>query len=309
MEILRQSEYFKVWSAHFSLRKSTKVKYMTALKKFDSFIIKEGFEGTLDFDKFHASRKHPDRFQPIQRKFIDRFISDLRRSVHVKDSLIASTVTALKHFFGFLSDMDLIQHNPMQGYPTPKYERPIQNTALSREECFSLLKAAFRKNPFYRQEFVFIWFMLITGLRISEARYLKRKRLNLDTQIVQVFQAQKTEKRSVAISIELAKELERYVQHPEYLKYANQGEELLFAFRGKRMTFNTVRQLLSNLTRDAGLTRHIRAHDLRRTAGYLMQTGGMSIVDIQHQLRHQDLGTTLRYVPPLADMARILNDE
>lgn len=308
METLRQSDYYRVWSAHFALRQGTKVKYMTALRKFESFIINEGFEGTLDFDKFHASREYTDRFQPIQRIFIDRFISDLRRSAHVKDSLISSTVTALKHFFGFLHDLELIQHNPMLGYPTPKYERPIQNSALSREECISFLKAALRRDPFYRQEFVFIWFMLITGLRFSEIRHLKRKRLNLETRIVQIFEAQKTDKRSVAISNDLAEELERYVQHPEYMRYAAQGEEYLFASRGKRMTFKTIRQLLTEITRDAGLTRHIRAHDLRRTAGYLMQTGGMSIVEIQHQLRHKDLETTLRYVPPLADMAKILDD-
>ncbi|WP_431785572.1 tyrosine-type recombinase/integrase [Paenibacillus lactis] len=74
------------------------------------------------------------------------------------------------------------------------------------------------------------------------------------------------------------------------------------------MTVDKIKRILSELSRDAGLNKHIRPHDLRRTAGYLMQTGGMSIVDIQHQLRHKNVGTTLRYVPPLNDIAKILEN-
>lgn len=308
MGFLLQSNYFKFWSDHLSLSDSTKKKYTNALIRFETFLLKEGFEGELDFDRFHASHDHPGRYLPIQRKIIDHFVHHLRRNEKVTDSLLSASVTALKHFFGYLYDMDLIQHNPMLGYPTPKYERAIQNTALSKEECIAILKAALLRSPFYRQEFVFIWFMLITGLRISEVRFLRRKRLNLKTRIVHVFEGQKTDQLPVAIPKDLADELDRYIHHPEYMKWANHGEEYLFHHQGKIMTIPNINRMLSDLSRDAGLARRIRPHDLRRTAGYLMQIGGMNIVDIQHQLRHKELGTTLRYVPPLSDLARILEN-
>lgn len=306
MSLLLQSRYFQFWSEHFSRSKSTKKGYVTALKRFEAFLLQEGFEGELDFDRFHASRNHPDRFLPIQRKFMDRFFDHLRNNEHVTDSLLSATVTRLKNFFGYLYDMDMIENNPMLGYPTPKYEKPIQNTALSIDECAAILTAALRRDPFYRQEFVFIWFMLITGLRNSEVRSLRRKRLHLNSRMVQVFEGQKTEKRSVSIPKDLADELERYIHHPDYVKWERQGDEYLFNQQGKCMTVRRISNMLSELSRDAGLSRHIRPHDLRRTAGYLMQLGGMNIVDIQHQLRHKDLGTTLRYVPPLAELASIL---
>ncbi|WP_373231962.1 tyrosine-type recombinase/integrase [Cohnella sp.] len=307
MAILLQSSYFRFWSDHFKQRVSTKQKYIAVFKRFEAFLIKAGFEGTLDFNQFHASREHPGRYLPIQRSFIDRFVFDLKQQ-YDSDRLIADTITSLKRFFEFLHDMDMIEHNPMIGYPRPKFESPIQNTSLSKEECLAILKAALYKNPFYRQEFVFIWFMLVTGLRISEIRSLRRKRLNLKTRIAHVFEAQKTDSRPVAIPSYLVIELERYVQHPEYLAYANQGDEYLFHHQGKKMTVHTITRMLHDLAQDAGVSRHIRPHDLRRTAAYLMQMGGMNIVDIQHQLRHKNLGTTLRYVPPLADLSRILNE-
>lgn len=308
MDFLLQSAYFQFWSNQFTLSNSTKQNYISVLKKFEAFLLQEGFEGELDFDRFHASREHPGRFLPIQRQVFDHFFIALKQNEQITDISLAATITVLRCFFEILYDADLIQHNPLLGYPRPKFESPIQNTALSKAECLALLQAALHRSPFYRQEFVFLWFMLITGLRISEVRYLRRKRVNLDTRIVHVFDAQKTEKRPVALPKDLTAELQRYIQHPEYLKYANQGDEYLFHQQGKIMTVDKIKRILSELTHDAGLERHIRSHDLRRTAGYLMQTGGMSIVDIQHQLRHKNVGTTLRYVPPLNNLTKILED-
>ncbi|MGG6314599.1 tyrosine-type recombinase/integrase [Paenibacillus macerans] len=308
MSILLHSGYFKFWSDHFNLANSTKYHYLAALKKFEAFLIKEGFEGELDFDRFHASREYTDRYLPIQRHVIDRFVLYLMHEEGLTNRSIASTITGLRRFFEFLHDMDMIEHNPMVGYPRPKFESPVQNTALSKEQCYALLRAAILRDPFYRQEFVFIWFMLITGLRISEVRFLRRKRVNFETRIVHVFEGQKTSQRPVAIPNDLTAELERYVQHPKYLKYASEGNEYLFHKKGKIMTVYQIRRMLSELSDNSNLNRQIRPHDLRRTAGYLMQIGGMNIVDIQYQLRHKNLGTTLRYVPPLADIAKILED-
>lgn len=44
--------------------------------------------------------------------------------------------------------MELIQLNPMEDYPNPYYDRPIKNTALSKEECLALLGAAIKKRSF-----------------------------------------------------------------------------------------------------------------------------------------------------------------
>ncbi|WP_313638310.1 site-specific integrase [Paenibacillus sp.] len=305
---LLQSHYVQSWSDHFSLRNSTKHKYMDALERFEAFLLQEGFKGELNFDRFHASRNHPDRYLPIQRSVIDRFFQYLSKQDRMTDSLISASITALKNFFGFLQDMDLISVNPMLGVPTPKYERPIQNTALSLEECNLLLKAAIRRDPFYRQEFVLIWFMILSGLRISEVRTLRRSRVNLNTRIVHVSEGSKTTSRSVAISEELANEINRYIDHQVYQQGASQGDEFLFHCKGKQFPYERVVKILKECSMEAELSRIVRPHDLRRTTGYLMQLGGCSIIETQRQLGHKDLATTLRYVPPLLDLAKILEE-
>ncbi|MNN32652.1 Tyrosine recombinase XerC [compost metagenome] len=217
-----------------------------------------------------------------------------------------NAISSLKNFFKFLYDMELIQHNPMEDYPNPYYDRPIKNTALSKEECLALLGAALKKDPFFRQEFVLIWFMLITGVRNSEVISVSRTSVNLDTRMVVIIEGQKNDARSTSITTALSEELRRYVNHPNYINWAEKGRDTLFFRKEKPLTGDTLRKLLRDLCLEANLSRIATPHDLRRTAGYLMQSTGMNMVEIQRQLGHRIMATTLRYIPPLNDLAKIL---
>lgn len=302
--ILFESKYYKFWYEHVDL---TAKEYVERdLRKFEKYLQLRGFEGELDFDKFHASPKHPSSFRPIQQYFIDQFVEYLREDYQATKNVMYNAISSLKNFFKFLYDMDLIQLNPMEDYPNPYYDRPIKNTALSKEECLALLGAALKKDPFFRQEFVLIWFMLITGVRNSEVISVSRTSVNLDTRMVMIIEGQKNDARSTSITTALSEELRRYVNHPNYIDWAEKGRVTLFFRKEKPLTGDTLRKLLRDLCLEANLSRIATPHDLRRTAGYLMQSAGMNMVEIQRQLGHRIMATTLRYIPPLNDLAKIL---
>jgi len=302
--ILFESKYYKFWYDFVDL--SGKRDVETQLRKFENYLLVRGFEGDLDFDKFHASQKHPGSFRPIQEYFIDQYVEYLRIDYQATKFVMYNAISSLKNFFRFLYDMELIQHNPMEDYPNPYYYRPIKNTALSKEECLALLDAALKKEPFFRQEFVLIWFMLITGVRNSEVRFLSRDSVNLDNRIVLIQEGQKGNARSTSITTALSEELRRYMNHSNYITWAGNNNATLFFHEKNRLTAHGLRKILRDLCLEANLSRVITPHDLRRTAGYLMQSAGISMVAIQRQLGHQILSTTLRYTPPLNDLAEIL---
>ncbi|KEQ22002.1 tyrosine-type recombinase/integrase [Paenibacillus tyrfis] len=305
--ILFESKYYRFWYEHVDL---TAKEYVERdLRKFEKYLHLRGFEGELDFDKFHASQKHPDSFRPIQQYFIDQFVEYLRVDYQATKNVMYNAISSLKNFFKFLYDMELIQQNPMEDYPNPYYDRPIKNTALSKEECLALLGAALKKDPFFRQEFVLIWFMLITGLRNSEVRSVSRTSINLENRMVMIIQGQKNDARSTSITTALSEELRRYINHPNYIAWAEKGNDKLFFRKEKPLTYKALQVILKDLCLDANLSRIVTPHDLRRTAGYLMQSAGMNMVEIQRQLGHQIMATTLRYIPPLNDLAKILAKE
>lgn len=301
--ILFQSKYYLFWYDHIEL--TSKKHVIKELKKFDQFLISQGFEGELDFDRFHASRQHPGQFLPIQKNFIDKFVLYLINDYRATKGVLFNAISSLKNFFRFLYEMELISHHPMENYPNPYYSRPIKNTALSKEECIALLHAALKRDPFFRQDFVLIWFMLVTGVRNSEARLLPYFNVNVDNRMVLLNNGQKGEARSTSITETLAVEIKRYMEHPCYEEWLSNGNGALFFNGNKVLSDNNLRKKLTKLCKEAGI-RRITPHDLRRTAGYLMQKSGMNIVEIQRQLGHKILSTTLRYIPPLEELAAAL---
>jgi integrase/recombinase XerD len=305
--ILLNSKYFELWFKHVEL--TSKRHVIQELKKFDEFLHVMGYKGELDFNRFHGSLRRPNTFLPIQEKFINKFVEYLKTEKKSSKYVLYNAITSLMNFFRFLHEMELIETNPMANYRNPYYHRPVKNTALSIDECLALLHAAMKREPFFRQDFILIWFMLVTGVRNSEVRLPPYENINLNTRMVILNRGQKGTARSTGVTEALAIELQRYIGHPLYESWAKNNENpTLFFHKNKPLSDNQLRQKIKQLCNEAGLSRTVTPHDLRRTAGYLMQTSGMHIVEIQRQLGHKILSTTLRYVPPLDELARILVD-
>lgn len=300
--LIIDSKYFSFWFENVPITHKEIV--VRVLKKFEKFLEIQGFEGELNFDEFHGSRKKPGTFLPIQETVIDKFVEYLRGNYGASTYVLYNTIVSLKNFFGFLYDNEMISNHPMQDYPNPYYYRPVKNTALTKDECMQVLYYALKKDPFYRYEFLLFWFMIVTGLRNSEVRMLRRSKVNFDSRRVLVNEGQKNASRVAYLTPALAEEIKRFIQHPQYALSDRNEDEFLFNQQGN--SANSLRKVIRELCAGAGITRTITPHDLRRTAAYLMQTGGMHIIEVQKQLGHKILATTLRYTPPLKNLAQIL---
>ncbi|MNO15651.1 Tyrosine recombinase XerD [compost metagenome] len=300
--LIMDSKYFSFWSEHVPIIHKEKV--VSVLKKFEKFLEIQGFEGELNFDEFHGNRKKPDAFLPIQEKVIDKFVGYLRDDCGASTFVLYNSIVALKNFFGFLYDNEMISTHPMQDYPNHYYYRPVKNTALTKDECMQVLYYALKKDPFFRYEFVLFWFIIVTGLRKTEVRMLRRSKIDFDSRRVFVNEGQKNASRVVYLTPALAEEIKRFIQHPQYALSERNGDGFLFNQLGN--SANSLCKVIRELCSDAGITRTVTPHDLRRTAAYLMQTGGINIIEVQKQLGHKILATTLRYTPPLKDLAQIL---
>ena len=95
--ILFQSKYYLFWHEYVEL--TSKKHVIKELKKFDQFLISQGFEGDLDFDRFHASRQYPNQFLPIQENFIDKFVLYLINEYRATKGVLYNAISSLKIFF------------------------------------------------------------------------------------------------------------------------------------------------------------------------------------------------------------------
>ncbi|MDH4615574.1 tyrosine-type recombinase/integrase [Brevibacillus sp. AY1] len=108
----------------------------------------------------------------------------------------------------------------------------------------------------------------------------------------------------------LVVELERYLHHPvveEWRNSGHSGHSEVFFENNRPLTKAALNRIIKNLCLEAGIQKTVTAHSFRHTTAYLMQSSGIDIIAIKRQLRHKQLSTTLRYVPPV-DAAKLLND-
>ncbi len=201
----------------------------------------------------------------------------------------------------------MIKQNPMKNFPNPYYERRIIDRSLSIGECQRLFQAALKADPFVRKFYILILLMSTTALRNREIIQLTYEQIDFERKVILVNKGQKTSSEVVYMPDSLVVELERYLHHPVVEEWQNSGHSEVFFENNRPLTKAALNRIIKNLCLEAGIQKTVTAHSFRHTTAYLMQSSGIDIIAIKRQLRHKQLSTTLRYVPPV-DAAKLLND-
>ncbi len=303
--ILLESEYYKKWYEFCDLEESSKTQYTSYLRKFENFLIQSGFqeEEKLDFNKFYYI-EDTGEYEGINVEFIDKFVDALKNE-GISGNTLFNIIVGIKSFFTFLETIGLAK-SPLNNYPNPYYNDTQRDRALSFEQCNLMLRTAFRMDPFFRQYYVLILFMIVCGLRASEVCGLKKSQLIFEHNMIKVIRGQKTSENTTFITNNLNEELRRYLNHPCWQNWSNGEDKEVFFHNNKPLYPRKLNRIIKEIVNEAGIKRKVTAHDLRYTTGSLLLEKGVNIKSIQRQLRHKKLTTTLHYLPPSIEIREAL---
>jgi len=273
--------------------------------KFEQYLSLD-FEGELDFDKFYYDTES-ETYRPIDTECIDGYIQFLKKRFQASKNTIFNNIVYLKHFFTLLHGLGMIKQNPMKNFPNPYYERRIIDRSLSIGECQRLFQVALKADPFVRKYFILFLLMTTTALRNREIIQLTLEQIDFKRRVIMVNKGQKTTSEVVYMPDSLVDELERYIYHPVVEGWLKSGHSEVFFENNHPLSKEVLNRIIRNFCLNAGIQKKVTAHSFRHTTAYLMQKSGIDIISIKRQLRHKQLSTTLRYVPPV-DAAKLLKD-
>lgn len=127
------------------------------------------------------------------------------------------------------------------------------------------------------------------GLRVSEVINLKKEDVNFNGGLIKIRIAKGRKDRFVKIPDSLKKELESYCNLHD--------EEILFpSSRGGKLTTATIRKIIKNSRRKAGIKKDIHPHSLRHSFATHLLEQGTDLRIIQKLLGHSDIKTTQIYL-------------
>lgn len=199
---------------------------------------------------------------------------------------------AIKAFFSFLEDRDLISHNPAGEFIPPSVQKDGPRILTDQER--EILLSAAKSNP---RDLAILKLFLDTGIKLSELSSLTITDVSLPetgdpngTNFGQVRVKRKSTHESIPLSYEAWKAIDEYLavrpSVPHMGLFVNRFDETM----GARGIQNVIRKYM-----EQGGIEGASAHTLRHTMATRRLTEGQDLEALQEMMGHASLKTTSVY--------------
>jgi integrase/recombinase XerD len=216
----------------------------------------------------------------------------------------ARRLNALRSFFRFLVEMELLTVAPTDELAAPAYGRSLP-PLLSLKQVAELLAAPDRRTPAGERDGAMLELLYASGLRITELVNLRLGDLNLQAGYLKVLGKGRKE-RLVPIHQEAAASLQRYIDGARGAILAGgptsrkerRGRKPLALFvsrKGGKLSRMSGWRIVAAAARKAGIRRKLSPHKLRHAFATHLVENGADLRAVQAMLGHKDIGTTEIY--------------
>ncbi len=210
-----------------------------------------------------------------------------------KAATIARKLSALKQFYNYLLDNNLIKANPVTPFSAPKIAR-YHPHYLMPEEIERIIEAADSKTTAGARDRAIIEMLYGSGLRISELIELKLRDIEFEAGFVRVL-GKGNKQRLVPLGDCAAQALENYFRARESGKRPVASNFVFLNKLGGKFSRTGLWKIVRKLVAKAGITRRVTPHTFRHSFATHMLEGGADLRIVQEMLGHADISTTQIY--------------
>lgn len=202
----------------------------------------------------------------------------------------ARKLAAIREYYRYLVDHEIIAKSPTTGVETPKKEQNIRKH-LAPHEYNTVLSVAGGNTRDYAIFQVF----LQTGLRVSELCALRLDDIELSAKPYPVLHV-RLGKGMRARTIELEKKAAQAIKNYLAMRAESNSDALFLNNHGEPIGERGVRKMVAKYIRQAGISKRVSPHGLRHTFATEKARKGVSPYQLQEWLGHARLDTTQIYV-------------
>ena len=219
----------------------------------------------------------------------------LLRSRDYASSTVARKVAAVKSFFHFLLDQDILEDDPTATLDSPKVKKRLPKI-LPPEDIESLLnQPGPSRDAKSLRDKAFLELLYASGMRVSELVSLDVTDIEMEQRVVHC-SGKANKQRTLPISERAIPHLQTYLDRgrPSLLK--DPEEDALFLnHRGQRLTRQGLWLIIKGYVESAGLDGAVTPHTLRHSFATHLINRGAELRDVQKLLGHANISTTQIY--------------
>lgn len=250
-----------------SRAKATVLAYRKDLQQLIEFLKGKGIEQTTS-----ASPEH-----------IEAFKKDLAEKQYTAKS-VSRKLNAVKTFFRFLEEENIVSKNPAAAVSHPKYE--IKAPRILSQMEYRAIRDAAREDT---RISTIVELLLQTGMRIGELARLETGDVKENNLVIKPYESHK--QREIPLNKVAKKALERYLNERPKVR----TKSLFVTKSGRPFLVRNIRSAIERYFRIAGIEK-AKVNDLRHTFIAHQLAAGSSVVTIQKLVGHKRLLTTEKYL-------------
>jgi len=237
---------------------------------------------TMTFRSFIAYLNSGDKEN--SRNNIQKSVS--KRSINRK-------ISALRTFFKYLQEKKIVKTNKVAYITMPKFEKELPNV-LNKEDINKLRDAVNTEKITGIRDRLIIELLYSSGIRASELIDLNEYMVNIEEREIRVI-GKGNKERITFFSENTKKWLEKYIEEKKR-KYSNYTKDTIFTnSRGEKLTTRSLRRLIADYAKKAGLQKEVTPHVFRHTFATELLNNGVDIRYLQELLGHSSISTTQVY--------------
>lgn len=256
--------------------KKTKNTYYEVLKEYEMFLIAK---------KLNVLKIEIDDANHYKAHLISSGYSNKTSSLHL---------SAVRSFYNFLIEINLLNSNPYASIKNPKIEKKLPNF-LNNSEISVLYDGVSSLSDLKIRNKLIIDFLYATGIRVSELTSIKVSDLDFSNYSFKVF-GKGSKERIIyfkACDLDL---LDLYLKEKRFNILNGATSEYLFISKsGKPLTTRSIENIVKTFFRDKNIKNKVTPHTMRHTYATDLLNNGADIRSVGELLGHESLNTTQIY--------------
>lgn len=217
--------------------------------------------------------------------------NNIQKSVSKRS--INRKISALRTFFKYLQEKKIVKTNKVAYITMPKFEKELPNV-LNKEDINKLRDAVNTEKITGIRDRLIIELLYSSGIRASELIDLNEYMVNIEEREIRVI-GKGNKERITFFSENTKKWLEKYIEEKKR-KYSNYTKDTIFTnSRGEKLTTRSLRRLIADYAKKAGLQKEVTPHVFRHTFATELLNNGVDIRYLQELLGHSSISTTQVY--------------
>lgn len=232
-------------------------------------------------------------FQDTEKEAVRAYLEQLH-NLGRASSTISRNLAAIKSFYQFLVEENVIDKDPTVHLESPKVDKRLPRV-LNLSEVEALLNQPSLENAPGMRDKAMLEVIYATGIRVSELVSLDVTDINLEAGYLRCL-GKGDKERIVPLGSVAIRFLELYLQaaRPEMVKRS--GETALFVnHHGRRLTRQGFWKILKRYAQEANIDVNITPHTLRHSFATHLLENGADLRSVQEMLGHADISTTQIY--------------